>query len=327
MGHPHTRDKVLVTGASGFLGAAIYKALLDSGYDVDPAFRTVQHGLGVVNERIIDLDDEPSRWQVDFSDYQVIVHAAALVHQGPKSAESSRERYLSVNCNAAVNLATAAAAAGVKTFIFISSTAVFGSIMPAEPGEDELAPDSPYGESKLAAERRLTLLASQNDMRVIIIRPSMIYGADAPGNPGLIIKALKLGIPLPISLINNKRHMITISSMVQIVVGAFMSDIKSGSVFVAADSKPLSIVDLVKSLAQQHQIQYRLWKMPPQFIKVLLIFFGKRKIANQILEDYVIGEEDLLISEKLKDIGLESLKNYRLDPTSREESASMENSI
>lgn len=163
-----------------------------------------------------------NKWQSeDFSQYDAILHVAAIVHQ--KETKDKRQLYIDVNKKLPVKIAKKAKAAGVKQFIFLSTMAVYGEVEGAITKETPLKPTTMYGKTKLAAERELTKLADEN-FKVVILRPPMVYGENCPGN---YTKLKKLAKILPIFPdVENKRSMVHVDTLSACIVRAIIQSSK-----------------------------------------------------------------------------------------------------
>ncbi|MBO6255057.1 MAG: NAD(P)-dependent oxidoreductase [Bacteroidaceae bacterium] len=177
-------EKLLFTGASGFLGYNI-RPILEKSYDV--------HTIGLTEDDDIKINMAKEVPPIN-THYDVVLHAAGKAHTVPKT-ETEKQVFYDVNYQGTVNLCKALENAGIpKTLIFISTVAVYG----CEFGEliDEYHPlkgDSPYAKSKIMAEEYLTKWCLDHQVRLGILRPSLLAGKNAPGNLGAMVKGIKEG--------------------------------------------------------------------------------------------------------------------------------------
>ena len=156
----------------------------------------------------------------DFSNYDVILHVAAIVHQ--KETPEKASLYTEVNTKMPVEVAKRAKEAGVSQFIFLSTMAVYGEVEGAITKDTPLNPTTMYGKTKLAAEQRLAELADEN-FRIVILRPPMVYGENCPGN---YTKLKKLARILPVFPdVENKRSMVHVDTLCQCVEAVIMKNI------------------------------------------------------------------------------------------------------
>ena len=176
--------KLLFTGASGFLGYNI-RPILEKSYDV--------HTIGLTDNDDVKINMAKEVPPIN-THYDVVLHAAGKAHTVPKT-EAEKQVFYDVNYQGTVNLCKALENAGIpKALIFISTVAVYG----CEFGEliDEshlLNGDSPYAKSKIMAEEYLTKWCLDHQVRLSILRPSLLAGKNAPGNLGAMVKGIKKG--------------------------------------------------------------------------------------------------------------------------------------
>ena len=205
--------KVLVTGATGFLGKAIIKRLVDDvRYSPVATIRRKSSDLISGLQPVLVGNLEASTdWSSALLDVEVVIHTAARVHVMNDSANDPLTEYRKVNFEGTLNLARQAVQAGVKRFVFISSIKVNGEeTVLGKPftADDVPNPVDPYGVSKAETERALLELAVSTGMEVVIIRPVLVYGLGVKANFRSIIKWVSMGIPLPLALIRNKRSLV-----------------------------------------------------------------------------------------------------------------------
>jgi nucleoside-diphosphate-sugar epimerase len=209
---------VLVTGSTGFIGRGIVEKLSDSGCLVYapvrnmPASSTINVHYSLCNsfERC-NLPDV----------YDVLIHTAARAHVLNDTEASPLEQYLKTNRDATLTLAKKASVNGVKRFVFISTIKVYGERTAsgtAFRAEDSPSPEDPYAISKHEAEQGLRKIAEETGMEVVIIRPPLVYGPGVKGNFANLLKALKRGLPLPLGAIHNKRSMVGIHNLVDLIM-------------------------------------------------------------------------------------------------------------
>lgn len=182
--------KLLFTGASGFLGYNI-KPILEKSYNV--------HTIGLTDNDDIKTNMAKEVPPIN-THYDVVLHAAGKAHTVPKTDEEKQVFY-DVNYIGTIHLCDALEKAGIpKALIFISTVAVYG----CEFGEniDEYHPlngDSPYAKSKIMAEEYLTQWCLDHQVKLAILRPSLLAGKNAPGNLGAMVNGIKKGFYMNIA--------------------------------------------------------------------------------------------------------------------------------
>lgn len=193
-------------------------------------------------------------------------------------AESPLAEYRRVNVDGTANLARQAAAAGVKRFIFISSVKVNGEETPfGRPfqADADAAPQDPYGISKMEAEMQLKAIGNETGMEFITIRPPLVYGPGVKANFRALIKLVGLGLPLPLGAIHNKRSMVYIDNLIDLVVTCIDHPKAANQTFLVSDGNDLSTPDLIKTLAHAMHKPARLMPVPVWLLKVVAFLVGK----------------------------------------------------
>lgn len=192
--------------------------------------------------RVEKVSARNNQWKnTDFSQYDTILHVAAIVHQ--KETKDEQQLYIDVNQKLPVEVAKKAKAEGVSQFIFLSTMAVYGEVEGAITKDTPLNPTTMYGKTKLAAERRLARLADES-FRVSILRPPMVYGEKCPGNYSRLKKLAKV---LPVfPEVDNKRSMVHIDRLCQCIERE-MGRAESGEQVIIVhpqDKRPIKTTDL-----------------------------------------------------------------------------------
>ncbi|WP_415906462.1 NAD-dependent epimerase/dehydratase family protein [Neptuniibacter sp. QD72_48] len=273
-------EKILVTGASGFVGSAVAAKLIDD-YQLISVVRK-----GASKEKIPGqvMSINGLENDVDFSealaDIDVVIHIAAKAHN--TSVEESE--YYKVNVEGTLNLARQAARCGVKRFIFLSSIGVNGSENQKPFSEaDEPQPSELYAESKWRAEQGLWDISEQYNLDVVIIRPPLVYGPNAPGNFGRLVRLAQKGIPLPLGNIKNQRSFIALDNLVDLIATCVEHPDASNQLFVAGDGCDVSTTDLLLGLSRAMGKSLYLIPLPANLLMFFMSAVGKEKMARQLL--------------------------------------------
>ena len=230
--------RVCLTGSNGFLGRRVSQVLSsDSTIDL---IATARVPLSVENATAVEIAeiDVQTDWSTALHNQQVVIHTAARAHVMKDSVADPLAEYRKVNLDGTLNLARQSAAAGVKRFIFVSSIKVNGEqTSPGQPfqPENETKPFDPYGISKWEAEQGLQQIAAETGMEVVIIRPPLIYGPGVKGNFANLIKLVRKGLPLPLGAIHNRRSMIALDNLVDLIITCIDHPNAANQVFLASD--------------------------------------------------------------------------------------------
>lgn len=276
--------KILLTGATGFVGSALLKRLLaDSKADVAVAVRSENTRLAVPTFCVGNLAPTTD-WHEALTGREVIIHAAARAHIMKNQVADPLAEYRRVNVEATLNLARQAATAGIRRFIFISSIGVNGNLN-SQPftEEDQPNPVEPYAQSKWEAEQGLQQLATQTGMQVVIIRPPLVYGPKAPGNFGRLLHWVEKGLPLPLGAVHNQRSLVAIDNLVDLIVTCIDHPAAANQVFLAGDGQDLTTTQLLQGLAQAMGKPSRLIPMPAGLLMLGASILGKKALALRLL--------------------------------------------
>jgi nucleoside-diphosphate-sugar epimerase len=240
---------------------------------------------GVENFAVGSIDGNTD-WMDVLTGCEVVVHLAARVHVMADTANNPLEEFLRVNVLGTLNLARRAAAAGVGRFLFISSAGVNGAETSQRPftSADTVAPHSPYAVSKYEAELGLQALAAETGMEVVIIRPPLVYGPNAPGNFGSLMRWLSLGVPLPFGLVTtNRRSLVGLDNLVDLILTCVDNPNAANQTFLVSDSDDLSTADLLRRIGKALNRPVRLIPVPVSILKIAFSSLGKRAIAHSLL--------------------------------------------
>jgi nucleoside-diphosphate-sugar epimerase len=277
--------KVLVTGASGFLGSSLLRRLCTQGFCSTAASRRAITDIpSSARPCIVDGVGAETDWSVALRGQDLVVHCAARVHVMRDSAMDPLEAFRAVNLHGTINLARQAKDAGVKRFIFLSSIGVNGSGTFGSPfKESNLAdPHSPYAVSKYEAELGLWLVNEQTGMEVVVIRPPLIYGAGAPGNFQSLVRWLSSGLPLPLGAINNRRSYVALGNLVDLLVVCLNHPAAANQTFLVSDGEDLSTTDLLRRMGSALGKPARLLPVPVALLKFGAAVLGQPDIAQRL---------------------------------------------
>ncbi|UUD64070.1 SDR family oxidoreductase [Pseudomonas seleniipraecipitans] len=279
------RDKVLVTGSTGFLGAALMSALtpLTNIISVGSVRRLDQVTGDGSYVFAGDLNAE-TNWSGVLPDVQVVIHTAARAHVLRNELSDPLSEYRRVNVQGTLNLARQAATAGVRRFIFVSSIGVNGNInsYPFRP-DQQPNPAEPYAQSKWEAEQGLWQIQQETGMEMVIIRPPLVYGRGAPGNFGSLVRWIDRGVPLPLGAIHNKRSLIGIDNLVDLIILCVSHSAAANQVLLVADGDDLSTTELLRRVGNAIGKPALLIPVPTGLLQFAATLLGKKAVANRLL--------------------------------------------
>lgn len=297
---------ILITGATGFVGNALVRSLINDGHQVSAVVRycsseipksVSQFELGdlsLINNEIVDKKmtegvdiqspDEHALCNL-LNDTDVIVHLAARVHVMDDKAEDPVTEFKKINTDFTINLAKKAAQSGVKRFIFLSTIKVNGeSSTDLSPFKetDNCSPVDPYAISKLEAEKGLLKTAQTTGMEVVIIRPPLVYGPGVKGNFASMMRWTKKGIPLPLGAVHNYRSLLALDNLVNFIRLCLTHPKAANETFLVADGEDVSSTELLRSVARAQGKRARLVPVPVSWMRFVARVTGRQAVAERL---------------------------------------------
>ncbi|WP_444884665.1 UDP-glucose 4-epimerase family protein [Microbulbifer sp. PSTR4-B] len=272
--------RVLLTGASGFIGSALLSALRSKRVKVLPVYRQEVEG-GLYVPRI----DAETDWGTTLNNIDVVIHTAARVHVMQESAVDPLAEFRKVNLEGTLQLARQAASSGVKRFIFLSSIKVNGESTTGRgpfTAEEPSNPVDPYGISKKEAEDALLALAEETGLEVVVIRSPLVYGPGVKANFQSMMRWLQKGIPLPLGSINNRRSLVSVYNLIDLITVCIEHPNARNQVFLVSDGLDMSITDLLRRLSRSLRCRALLIPVPASVLIFTLSLLGKRAVADRL---------------------------------------------
>lgn len=287
-----------ITGATGFVGSALFQKLGSrEEYTVKPLCRTPSSSKS--GDLIAVGPLETAELRAELADIDVIIHTAARAHIMEDEADDPLAEYRKVNVQGTLNLARQAVEAGVKRFVFVSSIKVNGEATelnrPYTP-EQQPAPEDAYGVSKLEAEQALTELCKESGMELVIVRPVLVYGPGVKANFLSMMSWVNRGIPLPLGAVNNKRSIVALDNLVDLLIVCATHPNAAGEVFFASDGNDLSTTEMLQEIGKGLGKPARLLPIPPALLDAGFSMIGKKDMIRRVLNSLQVDSE----------------KNYRL---------------
>jgi nucleoside-diphosphate-sugar epimerase len=277
--------RILLTGASGFVGSATLRCALAAGHDVRAVVRRgVAPDPPVHVVRIADLAPYPG-WRQALEDVDAVVHLAARVHVMHGRAADSLAAFRAVNVEGTRQLANAAVEAGVDRFVFVSSVKVHGETSHDVPltADSPMAPADAYGRSKAEAEDALREIEGQSGLQVVVVRPPLVYGPGVGANFLALLKAVYRGVPLPLRCVDNRRSLIYVENLAGLLLLGATHAEAAGRSFLAADTPPVSTPQLIAMLGEALDRPVRLAAVPEQWLRLAGRVTGRAAAVDRLL--------------------------------------------
>lgn len=268
--------KILVTGKESYIGTHFIEELskYPDKYQID------------------ELEMRDVGWkQHDFSQYDVIYHVAGLAHSTPD--KNQKELYYRVNTDLAYEVAKKAKESGVKQFIFMSSIIVYGMGKIKEQrmitNDTPLTPDNFYGDSKKQAEIKIRPLDDDN-FKIVIVRPPMIYGPQAKGNYPILAKFAKKTPIFP--TLENERSMLFLGNLIEFI--RLIIDNDERGIFLPQNKEYVSTVELVREISKiyNHKIYFT------GLFNPLLRKFNRQVYVNKVFGNLTIDKNLSIYTEE-----------------------------
>jgi UDP-glucose 4-epimerase len=283
------KGRVLVTGASGFIGKRLVAALAKNGWRVRAAARdpSLVTAAGVEAARMPDLT-HPADWSPLIDGVTHVVHLAGIAHAPGALPDAA---YTRINAEAVGELAQAARGK-IERFVFISSVRAQAGLSADHPitEQDPPSPTDAYGHAKLAAER----LLAGSGTSFTVLRPAVVYGKDVKGNIGALATLARTAMPLPFGGLTNRRSLLALDNLVSAVALVVEAEAARNETFLVADKEPISVADLVAAMREGLGRPPHLVKMPLGGVKRLLKTVGREADWERIAGDFVVDASKLM---------------------------------
>jgi nucleoside-diphosphate-sugar epimerase len=279
--------RILVTGASGFVGQALVAHLVGLDATEVIAMMRAAPAIRLAGARYVAGGDMTAGRlrAATLEGVEVIVHAAARVHVLNDDKAMSATEFDRVNVTATLELARQAVAAGVRRFVFLSSIGVNGvqtDIGKPFTEADPPNPHNPYANSKLKAEQGLLLLSEQSGLEVVIIRPPLVYGPGVRANFAALMRAVQRGWPLPLACVHNLRSMVAMDNLVSFIATCVDHPQAANTTFLVSDGRDVSSPDLVRGLAQALGVAARLVPVPVSALQFVGRALGRGDVIQRV---------------------------------------------
>jgi nucleoside-diphosphate-sugar epimerase len=277
--------KVLVTGASGFVGNALCGHLIERGLTITGIVRHFPANPvpGVDYQIVLGLS-QSELWKEILVGVDVVVHCAARAHVMRDSEVEPLSVYREINVEGTRCLAEQAVSYGVKRFIYISSIKVNGEGTSGHPfkANDTPSPEDSYGISKWEAEQVLQKIASNSKLEIVIIRPPLVYGPTVRANFLKLMRHVRSGLPSPLGAIHNSRSFVALDNLVDLILTCLHHPAAIDQTFLVSDGDDLSTPELLRRIAKAFGKPLRLIPVPVFLLRTAALLLGKKDFFQRL---------------------------------------------
>lgn len=285
--------RVLVTGASGFVGQHVCERLLKAGHHVRGVSRESAERQGISGVEWIGGHDLAAvKLPLNsFDGIDSVIHLAARVHKLRDRSNCAHTEYQRANVGMTVALAEQAAAAGVRRFVFVSTAKVLGERSSQPLGEaNALFPADPYARSKQDAEQALTALAVTATMQTTVVRPPLVYGPGVRANFFRLLQLAELGarVPLPLGSVENARSLIFVENLADALLTCATHSDAFGGTYQVSDGEDVSTTDLLLRLGKGLGRSVRLFRMPTSVLRGLGVAIRRSDEVRRLIESFTV---------------------------------------
>ena len=289
--------RILVTGATGFVGNALVPELVKAGHRVCAAVWSDLGGRlpdGVEAIEIGDIGPE-TNWEAALGGIEGIIHLAARAHVMNETSSDPLETYRRINVDGTRRLAEAAGKAGVRRLVFLSSIKVNGERTKGCPFNEGFVPmpEDAYGTTKWEAEQALANEANRFGMETVILRSPLVYGPGVKGNFLRLLGICEKGLPLPLSAIRNARSFIYLENLASALRLSLDHEAAVGEVFLVADGEGISTPDLIRRIAEALGKPARLFPVPESLLRAAAGVLGKSGMTDRLIESLAIDDRKI----------------------------------
>lgn len=297
-------ERILITGAGGFVGRPLVRTLQEKSYIIRTTSRGIAknagyEGTGTKEHFVLDLGKDDTDYEKLLANVDVVIHLAASVHTVPKSGDDLDD-YYKINTGGTEQIAKAALAYGVKRFIFLSSIKVNGErnysdekgAILAFKEDDVPNPQGAYAISKLEAEDAIRKICHESKMEFVILRPALVYGPGVKANFLSLLDAVNKNYPLPLASVKNKRSLLYVGNLVHAISLCVSCPETANKTYLISDTD-ISVPELVRKIASLLGKKAFLFPFPVKMLKTIASLIGKRPIIDRLTGSLLVDNSSL----------------------------------
>ena len=276
--------RILVTGPDGFVGTALCRELLRRGHAVRGAqWRPAALPEGCESVVVGDVGARTD-WAAALRGVDRVVHLAACLSAEHGRAAALPDEFREVNVEGTRRLAAAAARAGVRRFVLMSTVKVNGEESETAYGERDVpAPGDAYGRSKLEAELAVRDIGNNAGMETVVVRSPLVYGPGVKGNFLKLLKLARTGMPLPLGAVRNRRSLVYLGNLVDFLVRCLERPAAANETFMVSDGMDLSTAELLGGIRSALGMPPRLFPLPAFLLSMAASLVGKKALGSRLL--------------------------------------------
>ncbi len=275
---------ILITGATGFIGNHLLSELEQKNHRIVIALRKPSTSNSNHKTTVVGEIDNSTPWKTALENIDVVIHLAARAHILQESVTNPEAQFDRVNAEGTINLVKQCIEAEVKHFIFLSSIGAVTTLSDTIINESSPCnPDTPYGKSKLKAEKALEELCQNSSMNYTILRPTLVYGANNPGNMERLLKLVAKGLPLPLGGVNNSRSLVYVGNLVDAIIPCINHPNAKNQTFIVSDGEDLSTPELIRRIGKAMNKTPLLLPIPSSVIRIGTKLLGKGEVGDRLL--------------------------------------------
>jgi nucleoside-diphosphate-sugar epimerase len=282
--------KVLVTGATGFIGRSLCPVLRGRGFAVRAAVRGESALPADIEIAKIDTLGPATRWSAGVSGADAIVHLAGRAHVLGDTGPDEAAKVRAVNVEATVHLARAAIRAGVRRFVFVSTAKVHGEQNAGRPWteQDPPVPEDLYAGSKWEAEQALAHIARTTPLEVVVLRPPLVYGPGVKANFLRLLRTVDGGLPVPLGAIQNRRSLVYVGNLADAIATCLDRPAAANRTFLVSDGDDVSTPELIRRVAAALDRPARLVSMPLWMLRLGARLLGRGADFERLAGDLAV---------------------------------------